>query len=248
MHGALAEYCRYDWGRGLWVSKDFQIVSEEKEETESDVDLSEMENENCIAESEAILKLQGEPSFAESDWNKSLVSRKEKRALEVLSDFTEIVVRTCFNSKDDRNVQIFLKYLDGLTFDEIGKDYGLTRERIRQIVERMKKTVKHYKRSVTIAEMKFEKQYKSLQKKYQDLVHYHVEKKEPKKPPVDFLLSEEDLSVRLKNILRNENINTLGDLANCSVMDLLKLRSFGEKCLRETKDLLKKYGPELKKN
>lgn len=36
----------------------------------------------------------------------------------------------------ERNIKVFAARLDGLTLDEIGKIYGVTRERIRQIVER----------------------------------------------------------------------------------------------------------------
>jgi len=71
-------------------------------------------------------------------------------------------------------------------------------------------------------------------------------------PETDSVLSrkieELELSVRSLNCLKRDKINTIGDLANRSEADLLKIRNFGEKSMEEVKKQLKeKFNLTLKK-
>ena len=50
------------------------------------------------------------------------------------------------------------------------------------------------------------------------------------------------LSVRALNCLRAANLDTLGDLVQCSRSDLLKFRNFGKKSLTEIQDMLESLG------
>ncbi len=62
------------------------------------------------------------------------------------------------------------------------------------------------------------------------------------------LLIDMDISVRSLNcLIKDAGIKTLGDLLQYSKSDLLNLKNFGRKCLKETEEALATYGLELKK-
>jgi DNA-directed RNA polymerase subunit alpha len=50
------------------------------------------------------------------------------------------------------------------------------------------------------------------------------------------LLSECDLSVRLKNLFKVNNIITIGDLLKLDTCDLIKYRNFGKRSVIEIQD------------
>ncbi len=58
-------------------------------------------------------------------------------------------------------------------------------------------------------------------------------------------IDEMDLSVRAKNSLHNENINTIGDLVSRTDEDLLKFKNLGRKSLDEIKETLGTMGLSL---
>jgi DNA-directed RNA polymerase subunit alpha len=65
----------------------------------------------------------------------------------------------------------------------------------------------------------------------------------------DFLktrIEDLELSARTINALSNANIRTVGGLARKKVADILEIEGFGNKGLEEIKDLLAKFGIELK--
>lgn len=65
----------------------------------------------------------------------------------------------------------------------------------------------------------------------------------------DFLktrIEDLDLSARTINALSNANIRTVGGLARKKAGDILEIEGFGNKGLEEIKELLAKYGIELK--
>ena len=51
-------------------------------------------------------------------------------------------------------------------------------------------------------------------------------------------LSELDLSIRTKNILKNAGIETLQDLTNYTRSDLIKFRNFGKRSIMELEELM----------
>ena len=55
-----------------------------------------------------------------------------------------------------------------------------------------------------------------------------------------------DISVRLMNVLKVNDLITLGDVIRCEANDFLRFRNFGGKSLSELKDLLETYGLKLK--
>lgn len=60
-------------------------------------------------------------------------------------------------------------------------------------------------------------------------------------------VSELELSVRARRILREAGINRIDHLVQLSAFDLHRLRGFGKCCLREVKSELAKLGLELSK-
>lgn len=79
-------------------------------------------------------------------------------------------------------------------------------------------------------------------------VHVEIDSKE-EIDVEDFLktrIEDLDLSARTINALSNANIRTVGGLARKKAADILEIEGFGNKGLEEIKELLAKYGIELK--
>ena len=59
-------------------------------------------------------------------------------------------------------------------------------------------------------------------------------------------LSEEDMTVRLRNCLTRAKFEYLEELIKFSVTDIVKLKNFGRRSLRELIELLDEHNLELK--
>ena len=134
------------------------------------------------------------------------------------------------------------RYKDGLTYEEIGKRFCVTRERIRQIHAKSFRKLRHpgrlnylkYGVSGVIArqtESAREAALASLPK--------------PDKPE-DITLEELELSVRSYNCLKRAGMNTLHDVAEMTLDDLCHVRNLGKKSVDEICAVLTKYGITLK--
>ena len=55
--------------------------------------------------------------------------------------------------------------------------------------------------------------------------------------PVDYL----EMSVRSANVLKDENINTIGDLIKHTEAEMLRYQAFGRKSLNELKEALAEF-------
>lgn len=66
-------------------------------------------------------------------------------------------------------------------------------------------------------------------------------------PKKSRLITDMDISLRLYNCLKFNGINTIDQLVEKSVSELLSIRNFGKLCLNETQGLVEEYGLELKK-
>ena len=167
----------------------------------------------------------------------------------------------------ERERNILKEYLDGSEFEAIGDEYGLTRERTRQIVEKaMQKlgSLEPYgdvlnRCNDTEAENKM---MRSLLKKQdaelaelRDKLNIKVEQEKNKTAEEKAMgeLSEQEkeilglfntrlvdmnLTVRSLNCLKAADLETFGDLVKCNKIDLLKQRNFRKKSLGELDDLL----------
>lgn len=61
----------------------------------------------------------------------------------------------------------------------------------------------------------------------------------------DILISNLDLSIRARNCLLRANIETLSELSERTILDLMKIRNLGNKCLEEIIEVAKEHGVEL---
>lgn len=149
-----------------------------------------------------------------------------------------------------------------LTLEQTGKEYGITRERIRQIEAKALRKLRHPTRanmlkSVPYTELqaeraeyyKLQNEYEWLKKAFESLI---AQKAEPGvimpehatllEQPIETL----DLSVRSYNCLRRANKNTLGDIAEMYEHELMAVRNLGRKSFCEVIEKLKEYGVRLK--
>lgn len=70
-------------------------------------------------------------------------------------------------------------------------------------------------------------------------------KEEPQKGNHDILIKDLEFSVRSRNCLKKANIHTLGDLINKKVSDLLEIKNFGKKSLKEVREKLSQFNMSL---
>ncbi len=173
----------------------------------------------------------------------------------------------------ERSARIFQRYIEGRTFEEIGQEFDLTRERVRQVYEKAKRRLVHRASKVQEwihafgptkyadmeasdivelliklgAENKLLKtrlsEVLSGQKLDEILPEVDIEKQKLLMTPIENL----NLSVRAHNVLRALDIKTLGDIIDYSPADFLKFRNMGKKSLAEIKNLVRSKGFKLKK-
>lgn len=192
----------------------------------------------------------------------------------IRSDFFQIVLQllTDYGLLCDREMQILSKRLAGESLEEISNEYGLTRERVRQIAERairkshdlteLKKKIEEMDTlKVNVEAMKVEIQHLREQLHIKEeseriLNDEEFKKRVLEKDPILKLLSTKvvdcELSVRSLNVLKSyrdcegfKDIDTVGDLCRIHVADLLKQRNFGKKSLTEIKKFLSDHGLHL---
>jgi len=94
---------------------------------------------------------------------------------------------------------------------------------------------------------------KSKERSERDFTHVmeSVQKEKSVKKEIkyrkDFHLEDVELSVRLKNKLKDLGIKKLSDLNNYAVQDLFKLKGFGRKTYLELSEILNKLDVKMKK-
>lgn len=139
---------------------------------------------------------------------------------------------------------------------EIAMRYGLTKERIRQILERALRRMEHYAFDVgenfrrlrdglgttkeEVAKLSkdilaLEKENAALKHEIQLIPSNLFERRRILATKIEDL----DLTVRLKNCCRRVNIVTVSDLVSKRRNDLMKIRNFGARCMREVDDFVR---------
>lgn len=130
------------------------------------------------------------------------------------------------------------------TLEEVGNDFEVTRERIRFIEAKALRKLRHPSRS---------KGLKSLLEPFTILVHAPAPiNTAPVAPPapIEFdrlnhlvkSVDELEMSVRSMNCLQNGNIRWVWELAERTEPEMLRIKSFGWKSLRELNELLAEMG------
>lgn len=153
----------------------------------------------------------------------------------------------------DRMKLIFHRYfVDGFDLSTIAQEVNLTRERVRQIVEKTIKIIKsRINTQCEILEFtkKESKKARVLEfeviklKKIEDSL-FEVELNKIEYGLIE--IEELDLSPRSYNILKAAHIRTIKDLSDYSRADILKFRNCGKNTLYELEEILEKKGYKFK--
>lgn len=179
----------------------------------------------------------------------------EEHRMALLPYFMPLVEKTLTNFEEKRMGKMMRMYIDGMNMEEIANEYGLSKERIRQLLQKAVKYINHFS-------VYSETDYNELKQKNEDqsLIIESLQKKisnNPISPTVNpnssdsidsytVLISNIDMSKRLRNCLKRLNVITLYDLTQYSRIELMRSENFGKKCLKEVLDLMSKYRLLLK--
>ena len=135
------------------------------------------------------------------------------------------------------------RYKDGLTFEEIGKRFCVTRERIRQIHAKALRKLRHPGR------LNYLKYGVSgvIDRKTENAREAALASLPKPDKPEDITLEELELSVRSYNCLKRAGMNTLRDVSEMTFDELCHVRNLGKHSLDEICAALTNYGIRLKK-
>ena len=154
-----------------------------------------------------------------------------------------------------------LRYQKGMTLQRTSEYFGISRERIRQVEAKALRKLRHpfrFRRCLldtTEKAVELEKENSRLRlqnvilsdklKNAGILSNDEVEAvKKPDTASID--ISDMELSVRSYNCLRRTGINTLYDLTQMSMDNMMKVRNLGRRSLMEIIDKMKEYGVTFK--
>ena len=136
------------------------------------------------------------------------------------------------------------RYKDGLTFEEIGKRFCVTRERIRQIHAKSLRKLRRPDRlnylKHGVAGVIARKTESAREAALASLPKLDIK-------PEDITLEELELSVRSYNCLKRVGMNTLRDVSEMTFDELRHVRNIGKKSVNEICAVLTNYGIRLKK-
>ncbi|MCL2322117.1 MAG: DNA-directed RNA polymerase subunit alpha [Oscillospiraceae bacterium] len=88
----------------------------------------------------------------------------------------------------------------------------------------------------------------SLTDENNDLKIMKIKEEDKKEKLLEMTIEELDLSVRSYNCLKRAGINTIQELANKTIEDMMKVRNLGKKSLEEVDQKLKQLGLSLREN
>lgn len=140
----------------------------------------------------------------------------------------------------------------GKTFAVLGKEYDITRERVRQIFYKSLyiakgKLIDMATSQARVVELNDRVKQLTLQKSFikQYVMKVFDNSENANKTNDDILykpIEQLNCSIRLKNCLKSAEINSLREVLDLSVNELLRYRNFGKKSLNELKDILANLG------
>ena len=177
---------------------------------------------------------------------------------EALAHVNSLGLVSALDTLTDREKRILLRrYRDCATYEQIGKDYGVCRERIRQIESRAIRKLRHPARR-ELYELVTLEEYHDLQQDYWELMAQYkqlrdklpAEEREAagKQDNSDLMampLVDLDLSVRSYNCLFRAGVKTVGDIVNMPKSKMRRIRNFGRKSMEEVFGRLRALGVDL---
>ena len=185
-----------------------------------------------------------------------------------VDNITGNIVYVLDTLKEREKIVIIRRFKEGLTLEQVGKEFGVNRERIRQIEANALRKLRHPARACYIATGEgLRRNYDELQAEYNEKIENLKDEirriediskgLQAGKALADFSseldelgisgkhsiyswnIEELDLSIRPYNCLKRAGVNTVGELMECSVERLMKMRNMGRKSLDE---IIKKIG------
>lgn len=186
---------------------------------------------------------------AKADVLRSVAPRGLYAALETLSDREQTVLQ--------------MRYRDGMTLEEAGREQNVTRERIRQVEAKALRKLRHPARQSMIqwltrdeylelsrlGQAQIESCMEELRRLVGELKSMLLQEPAPATAPNESILSrpidELNLSVRSYNCLNRAGVDTIGDVARMSRGQLMRVRNLGRKCMEEIIEKLKELGLEV---
>ena len=136
------------------------------------------------------------------------------------------------------------RYKEGLTYEEIGKRFCVTRERIRQIHA---KSFRKLRRPERLNYLKYGVSGVIARQTENAREAALASLPKPDIKPEDITLEELELSVRSYNCLKRAGMNTLRDVAEMTFDELCHVRNLGKKSIDEICAVLTGYGIRLRK-
>ena len=138
-----------------------------------------------------------------------------------------------------------------MTLEDVGKEFGVTRERIRQVEQKAIRKLRHPANLIRMSVVAYE-DYAKLVAENQDLKNKleYVEKNAlpeyEEKKIEETRIEDLELSVRSFNCLKRVGIRTVGDIVNFSkTRGLEKCRNLGRKSFQEIADKLVTLGIDI---
>lgn len=190
-------------------------------------------------------------------------------AKDIIRSIAEIVMAS--EEFRERESAIFARYVEGETMEDIAEDYGLNRERVRQIIAivirkfgqiRNYQSIAEENRTLLAKNKELSVAYSIALEELEELrafkgkIQPYIDKggvtnasrwaEDSEKERIASLLvkkaNEFDVSVRALHCIEAAGIVTIGDLAACRKQDILNLRNTGSKTVYELEELLEKLG------
>ena len=170
------------------------------------------------------------------------------------------IVKKSLTPREERMLE--LRYEEGKTLEEIAKIYGITRERVRQIIAKGIRRLKHHSRTNILFKdneriterdsliKQIDNEILELRKKlkYYQKANLKLELPEEIQNEVssNVRIEDLDLSVRSFRCLKRAGIEFVSEITEKTEEELLKIRNLGRKSVKEIKQKLKQMNLSLK--
>lgn len=171
------------------------------------------------------------------------------------SDSIQDVVNAVATLTDREEKVLEMRLKNGITLKECGEEFGVSRERIRQIEKKAlekirRKAMSDLYLSAPVAEYKIlESKYSDLQDEYKRLAEAVVDVKSQNiMPTSEYIMNRQTpieklgLSVRAYNSLKGAEKNTIKDVAEMTIDDLMKVRNIGKNIVQEIISVMEENG------
>lgn len=203
-----------------------------------------------------IINGENDKNYLATDSNEGHEEQRECYSLEILED----TMANCLTERENKVLQ--MRYEWRMPLEEVGTEFGVTKERIRQIeAKAIRKLRFQYRKGsilcVSKAELRkaqneaerYKEKAERLQAELDKVRNIAPEQREEAdkkgvllEEPIDIL----DLSVRSYHCCLRAGVNTLGDLCGKTYSEMKRVRNMGKTSLKEIENKMHEYGLTFK--